>query len=30
MTGRRKKASDAEKIIDAALFNINIKEGSIQ
>ena len=30
MTGRRKKASDAENIIDAAMFNINIKEGSIQ
>ena len=30
MTGRRKKASDAEKLIDAALFNINIKQGSIQ
>lgn len=30
MTGRRKKASDAENIIDAALFNINIKEGSMQ
>lgn len=30
MTGRRKKASDAEKLIDTALFNINIKEGSIQ
>lgn len=26
VAGRRKKASDAEKIIDAALFNINIKE----
>lgn len=30
MTGKRKKASDAEKLIDTALFNINIKEGSIQ
>ena len=30
MTGRRKKASDAEKLFDTALFNINIKEGSIQ
>lgn len=30
MAGIRKKASDAEKLIDTALFNINIKQGSIQ
>ena len=30
MAGRREKASDAEKLIDTALFNINIKQGSIQ
>ena len=30
MAGRREKASDAEKLIDAVLFNINIKQGSIQ
>lgn len=30
MAGIRKKASDAEKLIDTALFNINIKQESIQ